>query len=294
MIVSPISTFCLIIIQLLSAIEHILSVQAVGVSGTNMMVYALYRGVCVTVLNFLLAFMLEGAVCPRRHDLPMIFGLGAGAFFLNPLLYFWSLVRAGPAVCSTLLLMQSFFGYSLDVLMGTTEVTFRKITALFIAVGSAMALVGIQSLESHIVADASLLGIAGIVALCVTQSLFYVVQKPLLTSYPAITLSAWTYLVGTILMGICSAALYWDNNEVWYLSQQSRWPFLFLVVSSSFGAVVYNAANKAFDGVAPLLLFNALAPVFTCVLSWYFLNMKPQLYHFGILGIVSGVALFSL
>jgi len=125
------------------------------------------------------------------------------------------------------------------------------------------------------------------------MSIYYILQKPVLKKYPAITVCGWAYMIGSIEMGL--ASLYYINVPSAYSIAKQALPALFYAIflSSIVGYCACTWANQH----APASLvatYNCLQPLTAAVLSYLFLQEVVTLREIiGGLFIMVGLALVT-
>ena len=116
---------------------------------------------------------------------------------------------------------QPVFGALIAMFIGLERFLWFKIIAVAIATGGALIMCADVLLEGHENTTTTASAhtqhrSTGILFLCLgalSMSVFYVLQKPLVAKYPAVSLTAWSYFSGAVLMGLaCLYYVPWSHS----------------------------------------------------------------------------------
>mmetsp|Transcript_29641 Transcript_29641/g.95188 ORF Transcript_29641/g.95188 Transcript_29641/m.95188 type:complete len:291 (-) Transcript_29641:220-1092(-) len=105
---------------------------------------------------------------------------------------------ASSTVAAVINQSQPLFTATLAVALGLEEASLAKGVGVVLAAGGAVVVVGPGTLEHPGSEATGILMVAGS-ALC--MACYFIVQKPALRKYPPLTITAWAYGAGTVLMG---------------------------------------------------------------------------------------------
>jgi drug/metabolite transporter (DMT)-like permease len=267
------------------------------------MVFSAWRDLAAFPILQIGAVLVDGWSLPKWADVPTVFILGALGMFGNQFFFILSLTAIAPDIASVLNLAQPIFSSCIATTVGQEPFRWLKIAGLLFAVGGAAVMlhpwapVSAAGNGSHAHSSSSSTGYVynAVGSLCMAS--YFVFQKPVLQRYPPLSLTAWCYCAGAMIMLAGSGVWYAvdpDGME-WSLRGEALIALLFAVLANSvlkYGLQSY--CNKHVP-VTVLTAWGTLVPVFTELFSWLAgTNSKLSLYDLGTLPIFAGLALVTL
>jgi drug/metabolite transporter (DMT)-like permease len=216
-------------VQLSNATYGVITKVALhGKGGVNPLVFSLFRDALSFPLLEAIALAVDGALLPARGDVGRFFCLGVFGMFGNQFCYILGLVYIDAGLASVINLLTPVCVWCFATSIGLDRFSWPQAAGVVCAVGGAMIFVGLLELGdaaapgAHddgsssgggLVPDSSsssssmadkLKGSLAVFGSCVTMSVYYILMKPVLKIYPPITITAWSYFFGALVMGLVS------------------------------------------------------------------------------------------
>lgn len=221
-------------------------------------------------------FWLLRAFGPERVHRSDMLRLALCAVFgvaLNQLMFFHGLMRTTPLNASIIMVATPILVLVLAAVLIGERVTRRKV--LGVALGAAGALTLIFLKPTGSMAGASTWGDLFILINATSYGLYLVLVKPLMRKYAAVTVMAWSFLLGLVLVlpfGWSELmAVHWSalSTPVW-------WALGFVVVMVTFVAYLLN--TWALGVVSPSVVgtYIYMQPILAAVFTWLFVQVGAE------------------
>ena len=232
--------------------------------------------ILLRVIGAVLLFGVVFAFRPQRVDPSDLLRLALCALLgvaLNQLMFFHGLMRTTPINSSIIMVATPVLVLVLSALLLRERVTWSKVWG--IALGTAGALTLIFAKADNGASGASALGDLLILVNATSYGLFLVMVKPLMRKYDAVTVMAWCFLFGLVMV----APFGWsDINAVqWSMLTAPIWASLaFVVVMVTFVAYLLN--TWAIGVVEPSVVgsYIYMQPLLAMLFSWLFIQVGPE------------------
>ncbi len=255
--------------------------------------------ILLRVIGAVVLFWSVFAFRPQRVDPSDLFRLVTCAFFgvaLNQLMFFHGLMRTTPINSSIIMVTTPVLVLVLSAALLGERVTWTKVSGIVLGASGALTLIVIGRHEGN--SGASSLGDLFILMNATSYGLFLVIVKPLMRKYDAITVMAWCFLFGLVMV----APFGWSElNAVHWteLDLPVRAALLFVVVMVTFVAYLLN--TWAMGVVEPSVVgsYIYLQPLLALGLTWLFVRFGDV--RSGVivvrtldLGVVQGLSAFAI
>ncbi|KAJ9465903.1 WAT1-related protein [Diplonema papillatum] len=299
-------------------------VGKLGVSGTNPVLFAFIREGVAGPLLCVIAF-LQHRERPQVQHMPRLLLAGFG-LYLNQFCYIVGLKLTDPTTASVWQPSQPIMTCGLALLLGYERATWRKLLGIFCAFVGAALMVALPSPSSD---SSSSSGsgsgtvhqpIAGNILFffnCLGTSAFIIVTKPLLATrtYSSIAITGWSYLVGSVLMGITALIINFTDplldfvcpgecKGAWSVPLGMLFALLYWIIFTSvIGYLCMSWANQYIQA-SVVSAYSVLQPVTAAVISVILIAVKghhwavdekgleePSLKDLSALGIVIGLGI---
>lgn len=218
-----------------------------------------------------LLFWLLRAFRPEKVDLADAWRLVLCAFTgvaLNQLCFFHGLMRTAPVNASIIMVVTPILVLVMSALLIGERITHMKLGGILLGAAGALFLLLMRN-EASI--GASLGGDLFIVVNATSYAVFLVMVKPLMRKYSAITVMAWTFLIGWCMvlpLGLADVrALQWAqwDSGTW-------WAVGFVVVAVTFAAYLLNTWALRVVNPSVVGTYIYLQPLLAAVFGW--LNIR--------------------
>lgn len=240
--------------------------QVIGASG-----FILLRVVGAVAL-----FWLLRAWRPERvawSDAGRLFLCALFGVALNQLMFFHGLMRTSPINASIIMVATPILVLVLSGVLIGERITRTKLLGVLLGAAGALLLIGLKPKGGA--TGATMLGDAFILINAISYGLYLVLVKPLMRKYTAVTVMAWCFLIGLVIVlpfGLGEFAdLTWSS-----LSTPVILAMAFVVVMVTFVAYLLN--TWALGVVSPTLVgtYVYLQPVLAVVITWLFMRIGPE------------------
>lgn len=230
--------------------------------------------ILLRVSGALLLFWILRLVLPERvrtEDLVRLFICGVFGVAVNQLMFFHGLMRTSPVNASIIMVATPILVLVLAGVLINERITWTKVAGVVLGAAGALALVVGKSADGT---GASMLGDTFILINATSYGLFLVIVKPLMQRYTAVTVMAWCFLFGTLLVLPFGwgelASVQWTG-----LSTAVLLSLTFVVVMVTFVAYLLN--TWALGVVSPTVVgtYVYMQPVLAVVITWLFMRIGP-------------------
>jgi drug/metabolite transporter (DMT)-like permease len=181
-------------------------VGALGISqDTNPLAFTFVREICSGGSLWGLSQVWSGgpvAVLPEIADFPAFWRLGF-LLFLNQAGYIVGVLLAGPVTGSIWQPSAPIITVAISILGGLEAWNARRILGVLIAFAGCAGMVVLSDRdedETHGGAAAFWIGNAMFLLNCTATAFYILCSKPVLVNYPALTVTAWSYLLASVFM----------------------------------------------------------------------------------------------
>lgn len=221
-------------------------------------------------------FGLLYAYRPQRvsaTDLGRLFLCALTGVALNQLMFFHGLMRTSPLNASIIMVATPILVLVLAGILLKERISWMK--ALGVVLGAGGALVLILAKPSGTASGATALGDLLILVNATSYGLFLVLVKPLMRTYDTVTVMAWCFFFGLLLVlpfGWSElAAVQWRT-----LSAPHILALAFVVVMVTFLAYLMNTWALARVSPTVVGMYIYLQPVLAAVFTWLFIRIGPE------------------
>lgn len=221
-------------------------------------------------------FWLLRAIRPERvapADLGRLLLCAITGVALNQLMFFHGLMRTTPLNASIIMVATPILVLVLAGVLLKERITWTK--ALGVLLGAAGALVLVVVKPSSTTAGPSALGDLFILVNATAYGLFLVLVKPLMRKYSAVTIMAWSFLFGVVLV----LPFGWrELGEVrWHaLSAAHITALAFVVVMVTFVSYLMNTWAMAYVNPTVVGAYIYMQPVLAAAFTWLFVWIGPE------------------
>ncbi|MDQ3100661.1 MAG: DMT family transporter [Bacteroidota bacterium] len=226
-------------------------------------------GACI--LFWILRLFLPERVVPS--DVKRLFLCALFGVVINQLMFFEGLMRTSPINSSIIMVATPILVLVMSAMLIGERITWLKIIGVLLGASGAIALVFLKPEASG--PDGSRLGDLFILINAISYALFLVIVKPLMARYSAVTVMAWCFLFGLVMMipiGIGDLLLVdWKG-----LTRPLIAAMAFVVIMVTFVAYLMN--TWALRIVEPSLvgMYVYLQPLMAVLLTWLFMRIGAE------------------
>lgn len=220
----------------------------------------------------------------RGEDLLRLFLCAVFGVALNQLMFFHGLMRTSPVHASLIMVATPILVLVISGVLIGERIGWSKIGGVLLGACGALVLILLRDPGDH---TSSLLGDLFILVNASSFGIYLVITKPLMARYSAVTVMAWTFLIGSLLVLPFGAlelfAVHWSS-----LASGELWAMAFVVVMVTFIAYLLN--TWALRIVSPSVVgsFIYVQPVLATVMA----ILGERTVHIGAAQIVSAVLIF--
>lgn len=283
-------------------------VGKLGMPSVNPITFALIREAFASVLLLIVARYKEGAVLQRAHLGTVLL---AGVFlFANQLFFIMGVKLSNPVIGSAWQPSQPIWGTAIAIMIGRERATFPKVAGILFAFGGAAFLVVFG--EDIKGGSNEVMGNILFFLNCTGTALYVITCKPLLQSYPPISVTAWCYCTGSVGVFLtamlvnnipaCLAFVCHDcNGNAWDVPMITWISLLWWVLMPSCVAYMLLSWGNKYANASSVLIYTALQPLTSGVIAAimiatgaasYFPKAElamPGLNSLGAIGILLGL-----
>ena len=232
--------------------------------------------ILLRVLGALILFWSLRALRPERVELKDYGRLLLCALFgiaLNQLLFFHGLMRTSPINASIIMVATPILVLVLAGVLIKERVTWRKLLGVLLGAAGALSLIFLKPPGGA--SGASVLGDAFILVNACSFGLYLVLVKPLMQRYSVVTIMAWCFLFGSIMV----LPFGWQELLAvqWHALSTGTWLAMgFVVIMVTFVAYLLN--TWALGRVSPTVVgtYIYLQPVMAALVTWLFMRIGSE------------------
>ena len=257
----------------LFAVNFIYGVNYVVAKGLMPQVIGPSGFILLRVLGALALFWMTWSFMQERIDWSDLGRLALCAVFgvaVNQLMFFHGLMRTTPINASIIMVATPILVLVLAAVLIGERITPRKVLGVALGAGGALTLIFLK--PSSAGQSGSTLGDLFILINASSYGLYLVMVKPLMRKYRAVTVMAWSFLIGSILV------LPFGWNELaavqWSVLTPAVWTaLLFVVVMVTFVAYLLN--TWALGVVSPSVVgtYIYMQPLLAALFTWVFVQV---------------------
>lgn len=277
--------------------KYVLSGASATTKADPLLLSLLRDAIAYPILQFG-ALISDGFRLPRMKDLPLICLLGLLGMFGNQFLFMYGMegnhVTATEA--SILSQTQPVFAAVLAMFAGQVQPSRWVFLGVLLTFGGSMIMA--KAWNIHKLAGDDGLHIGSILLGALAMALYYVVQKPMLESYPPLSLTAWAYFFGTLWMGMASLSyltLPEDELEAKWASVNTgatRVALAFAVIMNSVLKYALQSFANKWTGATITSCWMCVVPVLTALVGTL-IGERPCLSYLGGCPVLAGVYLVT-
>ncbi|MBK8499963.1 MAG: DMT family transporter [Flavobacteriales bacterium] len=193
---------------------------------------------------------------------------------LNQLMFFHGLMRTSPVNASIIMVATPILVLILSGLLIGERVTWRKALGIALGAAGALALIFLKGDGSH--SGATVLGDSFILINATSYGIYLVIVKPLMRKVHAVTVMAWCFLLGSLLVapfGLAGVARQCNGRAH---CPRPCLAMAFVVVMVTFVAYLLN--TWALSKVSPTVVgtYVYLQPLMAVVVTWLFMRVGAE------------------
>lgn len=257
----------------LFAVNFIYGVNYVVAKGLMPQVIGPSGFILLRVLGALALFWMTWSFRPERIDWSDLSRLALCAVFgvaVNQLMFFHGLMRTTPINASIIMVATPILVLVLAAVLIGERITRRKVLGVALGAGGALTLIFLKPSASG--PGGSTLGDLFILINASSYGLYLVMVKPLMRKYRAVTVMAWSFLIGSILV----LPFGWTELAAvqWSVLTPALWgALLFVVVMVTFVAYLLN--TWALGVVSPSVVgtYIYMQPLLAALFTWVFVQV---------------------
>jgi drug/metabolite transporter (DMT)-like permease len=232
--------------------------------------------IALRVLGALLLFWLVWVFRPERvraQDLPRLALCALFGVALNQLMFFHGLMRTSPVNSSIIMVATPILVLVLSAVLIGERVTWTKVGGVLLGAAGALTLVFLK--PSGHSGGATVLGDLFILINATSYGIYLVIVKPLMARYAAVTVMAWCFLLGAVVVLPIGLG---ELMEVrWAELTPPVWAALgFVVVLVTFVAYLLNTWALRFVSSSVVGTYIYMQPLLAVLLTWSFMRIGPE------------------
>ena len=273
--------------------------DALSKGKVDALVFSLLRDACAYPILQLAAYCIDGPLWPKRGDVPLLFLLGLTGMFGNQFLFIEGLDHISADVASILNLAQAPIAAAVAVAVGQEQFSWRRLGGIGLAVCGAVVLLAPwqagNSSKGKAEGSSKAVGYLCVLGSCCSMATYYIVQKPALRRYPPLSVTAWSYFFGALIMALAATSRA-SRAGAWQISRQAAEALVFAVIANSvIKYALQSFANKHVQA-STVTAWSTAVPVFTAIFAFVDPNQHEdplQLRFVGMIPIAVGVYLVT-
>eukprot|EP01102_Stenamoeba_stenopodia_P009836 TRINITY_DN2916_c0_g1_i1.p1 TRINITY_DN2916_c0_g1~~TRINITY_DN2916_c0_g1_i1.p1 ORF type:complete len:402 (+),score=87.51 TRINITY_DN2916_c0_g1_i1:74-1279(+) len=261
--------------QLLFGGWHVIGYWALsGENKVNPVVFALIREGIAGPLLLLCAYLLDSHCKPHKADLLRFVSLGATGVWGNQLFFILGLNATNPTYAAIMQPSIPVFAVAIALVLQRERFNVWKIGGILSAAIGAVIMVLFTSSSNNGDSSVASYGIIFLIINCLCMAIYLILQKPMLAKYSPLTVTAWAYVIGSVMMAFTSL-IYANEASAWVVKPQA-WIALtysiFLSTMLSYFLIAWAHQRTSSTLVA---VYNTVQPVSAAFFSFLFLGFVP-------------------
>lgn len=286
----------LLLVQVINAGYTVLTKLALKDDHVNPLIFSFYRDALAYPVLQIACLCVDGRLAPGWRDVPRIAFLGLTGMYGNQVLYIMGLDLTNSDFAAIMQQATPVITCLIAVTLRVERLTLRKGAGISICVGGALLMVGVQHLVGRGQTAAhsnTALGALVLLGNTLCSAVYMISQKPLLLRYPPLSLTAWSYGFGALLMG--GTSIYYQGEpSVWRISGKAVLALSFAVVFNSAAKYSLNSFANKHVSATVVQLWATMATLLTALFAWVLIGTKPQKQYLWGLAIVVGLFMVVL
>jgi len=281
-------------------------VGKLGVDKFNPILFALIREGCAGPILCVLAYCKDRTLPSPKH---LWWFLITGLFiFSNQLFFIIGIKLSNAVVGSAWQPSQAVMVTAIAIAIGWEKATVMKILGILIAFGGAVFIVffGSQLKEGSSELAGNILYFFN----CLGTAMYVICSKPMMKTYPAMSVTAWSYIMASIMMAVsclvannvhqiydfvCSDC---PSGSKWSVPKSAIFALTYWILLTSIASYLLMTWGNKYADASLVLAYTPLQPATSAILSFVLIAagykgslQQPGLNILGVVGIFIGLAL---
>ncbi len=192
---------------------------------------------------------------------------------LNQLMFFHGLMRTAPINASIIMVATPILVLVLSGVLLGERITYRKLAGVVLGATGALLLIFLKPKGGT--AGATMLGDAFILINAISYGLYLVLVKPLMRKYTAVTVMAWCFLIGMVI--VLPFGLGEFSEVAWAsLSSPVILAMAFVVILVTFVAYLLNTWALGVVSPSVVGIYIYMQPVLAAMVTWLFMRIGAE------------------
>jgi len=250
-------------------------------NGTNPIIFAFYREISAGPLLLIIAAIVE-RFAPNPKDWWRFLLLGSIGVYGNQLLFVLGLSLTSATQAAIMQPAIPVFTTLITLILRTEKFSSLKLLGILASAAGAVVTVGFRGISLR---SDKFIGTMCLVGNTLCTSIYYILMKPVLKTYPPITVTGIAYMVGAVEMGLTSLMFVFKRETDLYHIHASAAPALVYAILIA-TALAYTCVTFA-NSKAPASLvaaYASLQPLTAATLSFFFLPNEKFTWMEGVGG----------
>lgn len=258
--------------QLASTSYTITTKLALKDDHVNPLIFSFYRDAIAYPVLQTLCLVYDGRVALAWRDVPRVAFLGLTGMFGNQFLFVMGLDLTNADFAVIMQQVTPVITCVVAISVGMERLSLGKAAGILLCVGGALGMVGVANLTSS-GSKNFVFGTLALLGNSLCSALYALSQKPLLLKYPPLSLTAWSYGFGALLMGL-STLYYCDQPKEFAVEPKVALALAVAVVGNSVIKYTLNSIANKHVSATVLNLWQTGQVVFVAVGAWLFLHTQ--------------------
>jgi len=239
--------------------------------GVNPIIFSFYREIMAGPLLVVIAAFAERVLPDFRKDWWRFIILGTLGVYGNQLLFVLGLWYTSATQAAIMQPCIPVFTTIITLSLRMEQFSFLKVLGILASATGAVVMVGFDdfSLKSD-----KFLGTLCLVGNTLCVSIYYVYcKKVMFKKYPPITITAFSYMVGAVEMGLTSLIFVFQHKtNLYHLTTSSYGPLAYSIVFATVLAYMSMTWANSKASTSLVAAYNSLQPLTAALLSFFFLK----------------------
>ena len=247
------------------------------------------RVLCATPALLLIAWLVDRKL-PRLRDLPYLALLGLLGIFINQVLFILGLQYTTATNAAIFMPSIPVFTAAAAIVLGVEQLSGRRLAGIFLAVAGAMVMLDFSNIS---LGKGPFFGNLLIMLNCLSYAMFLVLQRPILKRLPPLTVIAWSFFFGSILITTVSLPTM-AATDFSAMPKTVWWGVAFVVLLPTIFCYAANTWSIRRSTPTLAAAYTTLQPIFTATFAMLFLGEKAGWRQAaGFVLIATGLAVVS-